>query len=172
MLLFFLMLPANYSMPDMKLIMEQWRVYEIRQLEPIKPPPRVEPELPEGPEEDPEPEYKYGADGHEYVRFPGGWTNWRSSRPWFQARWQTSAWGDLEKPRATYYLTNLTDDDPWWEAPSGTKLPDYAMRHPLRGRPHPQAIHPDLVDPSPETEASPGKPRLAMPVREHFKKLL
>ena len=155
MLLFFLMLPANYSMPDMKLIMEQWRVYEIRQLEPIKPPPRVEPELPEGPEEDPEPE-----------------PNWRSSRPWFQARWQTSAWGDLEKPRATYYLTNLTDDDPWWEAPSGTKLPDYAMRHPLRGRPHPQAIHPDLVDPSPETEASPGKPRLAMPVREHFKKLL
>ena len=144
-------------------------------MEPIKPPPRVEPELPEGPE----PEYWRGPDGHDYVRFPGGWTP--GPLKWFQVRSSLFPAGSRYSPMGginpgpvwddTYYLTNLTDDDPWWDAPSGTKLPDYAMREPTppvgSQTPHPQSIHPEYVKQhSPATEASPGKPRLAMPVRE------
>ena len=172
MLLFFLMLPANYSMPDMKLIMEQWRVYETRQLEPTKP--IIKPfqqEVPPLKEFIPEPEYRMGPDGHEYEMNPMFGDN-----RWYQIRYVKSPISGDDVPFPVRTHTKLKSDDPWWyKAPRGTKLPNYALppaRKHYTDQPHPQSIHPSLVDPSPATETSPGKPRLSQPVREHFKRLL
>ena len=159
-------------MPDMKLIMEQWRVYETRELEPTKP--IIKPFQQEAPpleEFIPEPEYRMGPDGHEYVRNPMfGYDGWH------QIRYTKSPITGDPDPWEEKTYTKLSSADPWWNKPMGTKLPDYAITRFKDGantyRPHPQSIHPRLVDPSPATEASPGKPRLAQPIREHFKKLL
>ncbi len=158
-------------MPDMKLIMEQWRVYETRELEPTKP--IIKPFQQEAPpleEFIPEPEYRMGPDGHEYVRNPIF-----GDDGWYQIRYVKSFIKGDPDPMPVNTYTKLGSADPWWDKPMGTKLPDYALpraRKRYTDQPHPQSIHPRLVDPSPATEASPGKPRLAQPIREHFKKLL
>lgn len=160
-------------MPDMKLIMEQWRVYETRELEPTKP--IIKPFQQEAPpleEFIPEPEYRWGPDGHEYVMNPMFGDN-----QWYQIRYVKSFIKGDPDPMPVLNHTKLKRGDAWWNKPMGTKLPDYALtslqrRRPPRDQPHPQSVHPSVVDASPATEASPGKPRLAQPIREHFKKLL